>query len=212
MALYRNVAGADALGITNDYYFTRSDIYDGGGGGGGEVSPQPALTTDPIAIEPLLPIRSIDPVEMQITPQVFYDPWYVPSVPPTIAPDPVVQPLPPDYVTQTPTGGTIDPTPAIFTSGRPILPREEITYSTVTPYPEMTDRVPEIQTTALPLQPNTAEALQANLWPLLVLAGVLVVAVKGEDLLQKNRHVAFIGGVAALYYLMKKPIPTVTTD
>lgn len=195
MALYRNVAGAEALGLVQDAYFVKYDenTWDGGGG---EVSPQP-YNTD------YAPIRSVDPVEQPDTSQVYYDPWYVPVVPPTVAPEPVVEQPPPDHVYVTPTGATVVPE-LRYPRLDPVF--KPVTLPSVEPQPiSDTPRVPITNN-------NTAQALTQNLWPLLVLAGVVIVAVKGEDLLHNRRHIAFAGGLAALYYLMQKNIKVSPTD
>jgi hypothetical protein len=186
MALYRNVAGAEALGLARDY-FTRDD----GGGGGGSID--------------LVPIRSIDPVEQPVpTDIVFYDPWYVPDVPPTIAPDPVVIQPPPNHVYESPTGATIQQptTQTVYPS-----PTGEVVQP-VYPPTQLEQPIPTVAPTPIP---TTQQVLKLNAWPLLTLAGVLLVSVKGEDLLHNKRHVVFLGGLAALYYLMNKPPTAVTT-
>jgi len=63
-----------------------------------------------------------------------------------------------------------------------------------------------------PSQPGTPSVLPAdaktaitnNILPLLALAAVVVVAVKGDDLLHEKRKVALLGGLGLLYYGMAK--------
>lgn len=188
MALYRNVAGAEALGLSRDYFTLDPNTLEGGGGGGSYD---------------LVPTRSLDPVEQPV-PTVFYDPWYVPDMPPTIAPDPVVIMPPPDNVYVSPTGGTIEPAPTQTVYPSP-------TGETVEPIHPPVQLDQQFQTTGLSSTLTTEQVIKLNAWPLLALAGVLFISVKGEDLLQNKRHVAFLGGLAALYYLMNKPPKAVTT-
>lgn len=186
MALYRNVAGAEALGLSQDYFTRDPNYLDDGGGGGDNYD--------------LVPVRSFDPVEQSV-PTVFYDPGYVP-MPPSIAPDPVVIQPPPDQVYVTPTGATVQPplTQIIYpTPGEIIEP--------VHP-PIHTEQLPTVELHSLP---TTDQPLKRNIWPLLTLAGVLLISVKGEDLFNTKRHVAFLGGLGALYYFMNKPPTAVTT-
>ncbi len=187
MALYRNVAGAERLGLARDYFTMADDPYtlDGGGGGGSIESVE---------------IRSIDPVVTQPASTVYYDPWYMP-VPPTIAPDPVTIQPPPDNVYVTPTGATIDQplTQTTYPS-----PTGEVVQPTYPPQLDITRPV-------TPVPAPTTQTFKQHIWPLLTLAGVLLVSVKGDDLLGNKRHAAFLGGLGALYYLMHKPPTAVTT-
>lgn len=189
MALYRNVAGAEALGLARDYFTRDPLLLEGGGGGGGSID--------------LVPIRSFDPIEQPV-PTVFYDPWYVPETPPTIAPDPVVIQPPPDHVYESPTGATIQQptTQTVYPS-----PTGEV----IQPVYPPTQLEQPVQTIAPTSPPTTEQVLKSHAWPLLTLAGVLLVSVKGEDLLQNKRHVTFLGGLAALYYLMNKRPAAATT-
>lgn len=102
MALYRNVAGAGALGFAQDAL--SAEQYSGGG----------------------------DPSRVYFTAapdgggdgQVYYDPWYAQPVPPTVAPDPLVINPPPDTVYVSPTGAVQSDTqlPAGTTGYLPQLP------------------------------------------------------------------------------------------
>lgn len=55
-----------------------------------------------------------------------------------------------------------------------------------------------------PLPTNTQTAITNNILPLAALAGVILVAVKGIDLLGDKRKIAFVGGLGLLYYGMAK--------
>lgn len=57
-------------------------------------------------------------------------------------------------------------------------------------------------TTTQPLAPATAP--KNNFLPLALLAGLAAVAVAGEPMLHNKRKVVYVGGLAALYYLMSK--------
>lgn len=59
-------------------------------------------------------------------------------------------------------------------------------------------------TTSTPLPVDTATALKTNWLPLAVLAGVLVVAVGGDDLVRRHSRLVLLGGVGALFYLIAK--------
>lgn len=81
---------------------------------------------------------------------------------------------------------------------------------TVSPLPTLTPSQP-LQpgnetdgTTPTPLPTDTKTAIKNNLLPLAALAGVVLVAVKGDELLKKNRKIVFLGGLGLLYYGMTK--------
>jgi hypothetical protein len=57
-------------------------------------------------------------------------------------------------------------------------------------------------TSVLPADINTA--IKNNILPLLALAGIVVVAIKGDDLLHEKRKIALLGGLGLLYYGMAK--------
>jgi hypothetical protein len=63
---------------------------------------------------------------------------------------------------------------------------------------------PDTPTTSTPLPTDTNTALKNNILPLLALAGVMLVAVTGEQLLHSNRKIALVGGLGLLYYGMAK--------
>lgn len=196
MALYRNVAGAEALGLARDYF--TADTFDGGGGGGDYLLPDTGGS---------VPIRSVDPVD-QSAPTVFFDPWFVPQVPPTIAPDPVVIQPPPDNVYVSPTGETI--APQTQQTVYPVSPDGVLqpTYAPVTlQNPRDNFPIDGVQTVtpSAPLPAETAgQIMKRQMWPLLTLAGALLVAVKGDDLFGEKRNIAFVGSIATLYYLMNR--------
>lgn len=54
-----------------------------------------------------------------------------------------------------------------------------------------------------PTQPVPSN-IQKNILPLLTLAGLVLVAVKGEDLLRNKKKIVYVAGLGALYYSMAK--------
>lgn len=58
--------------------------------------------------------------------------------------------------------------------------------------------------TSTPLPASTQTAITNNILPLAALAGVILVAVKGIDLLGDKRKIALLGGLGLLYYGMAK--------
>jgi hypothetical protein len=74
----------------------------------------------------------------------------------------------------------------------------------VNPLPPITPSQPLPPETSTPLPTDTSTALKHNILPLIALAGVMLVAVKGEDLLHSNRKIALVGGLGLLYYGMAK--------
>lgn len=73
----------------------------------------------------------------------------------------------------------------------------------VNPLPPITPSQPLTPTTEV-LPADTKTAINNNILPLLALAAVMVVAVKGDDLLHGNRKIAMLGGLGLLYYGMAK--------
>jgi hypothetical protein len=73
----------------------------------------------------------------------------------------------------------------------------------VSPLPTINPSQPETPTTAV-LPADTKTAITNNILPLLALAAVVVVAIKGDDLLQGKRKIALLGGLGLLYYGMAK--------
>jgi hypothetical protein len=114
-----------------------------------------------------------------------------------------VQPSTPINVTDT--GGT-----APFTDPREWNPIDQykpplttIDFGPSVLQPTVTPSQPETPTTSvLPADINTA--IKNNILPLLALAGIVVVAVKGDDLLHEKRKIALLGGLGLLYYGMAK--------
>jgi hypothetical protein len=85
------------------------------------------------------------------------------------------------------------------------------TFPTPIPLPEGVNPLPPIRPsqplppeTSIPLPTDTNTALKNNILPLLALAGVMLVAVTGEQLLHSNRKIALVGGLGLLYYGMAK--------
>lgn len=121
---------------------------------------------------------------------------------------PVDYSVQPDYVPNTlevsDTGGTspfADPrnyNPDTISLDTTPLPGPE-----TTPLPTINPSQPE--TPISPVFPTgTSTAIKNNFLPLLALAGVLVVAIKGDDLLHEKRKIALLGGLGLLYYGMAK--------
>jgi hypothetical protein len=84
------------------------------------------------------------------------------------------------------------------------------TFPTPIPLPEGVNPLPPI-TPSQPLTPttevlpaDTKSAIKNNILPLMALAGVMLVAVKGDDLLHSNRKIVLLGGLGLLYYGMAK--------
>ncbi len=73
----------------------------------------------------------------------------------------------------------------------------------VSPIPTINPSQPLTPTTAV-LPVDTKTAIKNNILPLMALAGVMLVAVKGDDLLHKNRKIVLLGGLGLLYYGMAK--------
>jgi hypothetical protein len=121
---------------------------------------------------------------------------------------PVDYSSPPEYVPNTlevsDTGGT-----SPFADPRDYNPDTISLDTTPLPGPE-TSPLPTINpsqpiaptTSVIPADINTA--IKNNILPLLALAGVLVVAIKGDDLLHEKRKIALLGGLGLLYYGMAK--------
>lgn len=59
-------------------------------------------------------------------------------------------------------------------------------------------------TTSTPLPTDRNTAIRNNMVPLAVLAGLVVVAIAGDELLHERRKLVFLGGMGALFYLMAK--------
>jgi len=101
--------------------------------------------------------------------------------------------------------------PEPVTTGGPYIIRDftDPPYPTVNidTSPGATDALPtEVPPTQNGEQPATATpgSLQQNILPLLTLAGLALVAIKGPDLLPKRNKLVFVAGLGALYYGMAK--------
>ena len=84
------------------------------------------------------------------------------------------------------------------------------TFPTPIPLPEGVNPLPPIRPSQ-PLTPttevlptDTKTAITNNILPLVALAGVLLVAIKGDDLLHNKRKIVLMGGLGLLYYGMAK--------
>lgn len=180
MALYRNVAGVGLL-------------YD---------------QTDTEGLDSTYTNTYFDPLPTTYTaipaadsPKVYYDPG-TPTVDSSAIPG----------VTVTDSGGTIpvhDPATTDFTDTDyedfytpPILPGPADTPKEGLPTSTTTATTPQV------LPPDTPTNLKSSALSLLTLAGLLVVAIKGDDLLGKRRKIAYMGGLGLLYYTMSKNVTT----
>ena len=73
----------------------------------------------------------------------------------------------------------------------------------ISPVPTIDPSQPVTPTTAV-LPAVNQIAITNNILPLLALAGIIVVAIKGDDLLHEKRKIALLGGLGLLYYGMAK--------
>lgn len=113
--------------------------------------------------------------------------WYGDPATPTVSePIPEVVALPP--VVPSGDGGVIFDPEVVVTNSYPV--------------PGTTPSDTETPITPLPVDPATA--IKNNLLPLATVAGVLVVALGGNELLHKRSKPVFVLGVGALFYLMAK--------
>lgn len=123
---------------------------------------------------------------------------YSTPVPNTLQPS---QPVVPDYDS----GGStpfqdpryVDPD-TISLDTTPLLDGPE-----VSPLPTIDPGIPVTPTTSV-LPAVNQTAITNNILPLLALAGVVLVAIKGDDLLHEKRKIALLGGLGLLYYGMAK--------
>jgi len=114
--------------------------------------------------------------------------------PPAVDPIPAVQVLPP-VVTDSTGVVYFDPATA---DPYPVPPTTTTTTSAI---PTTTTTIP---TTQAPLPVDPATAIKNNLLPLAIIAGLVVVAVGGDDLLHRRSRLVFLGGIGALFYIMAK--------
>jgi hypothetical protein len=118
--------------------------------------------------------------------------WYGDPATPTVSdPIPEVSALPP--VVPTSDGGVIFDPEVVVTNTYPI------------PGGTTTDQTtPTAPTTSTPLPVDASTAIKNNLLPLATIAGVLVVAIVGNELLHKRSKPVLVAGVGALFYMMAK--------
>ena len=178
MALYRIIAG----NVGNVAAFDTLDP-----SGGGEY-----VNTN---YDPLPTIYNAIPAAE--SPTIFYDPGYTTVTPVTVP-----------VLSATDTGATTVPTDFHFNDFTPdeyesgvtpgIFNRPADTPTVALPTTTQTTTTPQI----LPADYKTA--LKNNAIPLLALAGLLLIAVKGDDLLGNKRKLVYMGGLGLLYYTIAK--------
>lgn len=83
----------------------------------------------------------------------------------------------------------------------PFFPATESNAIPITPVPS--DSTPETNGVT-PSPTGTQSALQKNIFPLATLAGLVLVALRGENYFGKRRKVAYLVGVGLFYYAMAK--------
>ncbi len=174
MALYRIIAGV------NDSF----DLPDTGGAYDSEYVN--------INYDPLPTIYTAIPAAQ--SPAVFYDPGYATVIPTTAIPP----------IATTDTGATTSPTDFHFNdfTGDSLTPGI-ILHPADTPInalPISAILPPVVQ--VLPADYKTA--LKNNALPLLTLAGLLLIGLKGDDLLKDKRKLVYMSGLGLLYYTMAK--------
>lgn len=87
------------------------------------------------------------------------------------------------------------------TTTDPFFPATESNAIPLNPVPS--DSTPETNGVT-PSPTGTQSALQKNIFPLATLAGLVLVALRGESLFGKRRKVAYLAGVGLFYYAMAK--------
>lgn len=87
------------------------------------------------------------------------------------------------------------------TTTDPFFPATESNAIPLTPVPS--DSTPETNGVT-PSPTNTQSALQKNIFPLATLAGLVLVALRGENFFGKRRKIAYLAGVGLFYYAMAK--------
>lgn len=108
-----------------------------------------------------------------------------PAIQQVADPIPEVQSLPPVVATE---GGGVSFEAPNYQTGVPTT----TTPTTTTPV------------TSIPIPTDRATAIKNNIVPLAVLAGLVVIAIAGDELLHNRRKIVYLGGVGALFYLMAK--------
>lgn len=127
------------------------------------------------------------------TPEVYYDPG-VPDPPPPQPPSSSDAVLLSDYLS----------TSGLPTTTNPFFPS---TSENALPTGVPSTAPNNSTTTSTPVVPDVKTALTSNILPLLALAGLVVVAIKGDDLLHKKRKLVFVAGLGVLYYAIAKKQP-----
>lgn len=122
----------------------------------------------------------------------------------------IMPPSRPDYVYTEPEPDPLTPLlPSPTDSTSPFADPREFDPGDLTPI-ETTTQVPTLNPSQ-PVEPTTSvlpadikTAITNNFLPILALAGLVLVAVAGEDLLHEKRKFVFLGGIGMLYYGMAK--------
>lgn len=94
--------------------------------------------------------------------------------------------------------------PVVPTNDGGVIFDPEIVVTNTYPVPGSTTTDTTTPTTATPLPVDTATAIKNNLFPLVTVAGVAVVALFGNELLRKRSKPVLVVGVGALFYMMAK--------
>lgn len=99
--------------------------------------------------------------------------------------------------------GWINP---LFSDPRAINPDTVTLNTTPTiPLPDGVSPLPPLPSSSdTPTTAVNQTAITNNILPLMALAAVIVVAIKGDDLLHEKRKIALLGGLGLLYYGMAK--------
>lgn len=181
MALYRIIAG-------NMGNVAAFDPFTGG------ASDSEYVNTN---YDPLPTIYTAIPASQ--SPTVFYDPGYT-----------TVTPLTVPGIATTNTGATTVPTDFHFNDFTPDEYASGVTPGIFQPPADTPNNAlpTSAQTTTTPttqvLLADVKTAVKNNVLPLLTLAGLLLVAVKGDDFLGDKRKLVYMGGLGLLYYTMAK--------
>lgn len=214
MALYRNIAGLrdlpyaptmDRVQAVLDMRYAETDPYDPFSA----IERQSNIANYNDTIQPVtIPAEQVSAGDYyyESTPQILLPSPYESNQPPQTT----VQPI--DAIAVSPTGAThpidLDPFSLqtrygnITTLDRvqnildsPLLPGHANDLVTPT-----TAVLPQTTTTAT----TTSPGIKGYALPLAVLAGIFVVAIKGETFMPNRRKLAVVGGAGLLYYLMNK--------
>lgn len=182
MALYRNIAGFDAVGReVADTAFERYMYSEGGGGG---------------SYTPFTPIAAGAPIQESYPDMPQYNVWYAPGSPPTTnAPEPAVIEPPPSALYVSNTGATVQPVQDEVTTYMPQLPDS----GTVVPTPPQ-ETIEPVYNIAVVEDGQSS----ANMWPLVAFAAALVVAATGDQLIKRGQTMVVFGGLGVSYFLMMR--------